>query len=255
MATACEGTTMRKNTVCTPILLVCSLFLAGPCVHRTTAQTESIPYPKMAPAEQYLMNRDAEIALARSAAPDSISHDASVLVLTRHGYESAVEGKNGWTCMVDRGWGGMLDNSNFWNPKIRAASCLNPSAVRSFLPYDLKRTELVLAGHSKEEIIAATQAAIAKKELPMLEPGAMCYMMSKASYLFDQGDHAMSHVMFYTADDGTPWGANLANSPIFGVSYWSASPDAYPQLKSFPRIFVTLIAADKWSDGTPAMHM
>jgi len=61
--------------------------------------------------------------------------------------------------------------------------------------------------------------------------------------------------MFYTADDGTAWGANLANSPIMGVSYWSASPDAYPQLKSFPRIFVSLIAADKWSDGTPAMHM
>jgi hypothetical protein len=80
-------------------------------------------------------------------------------------------------------------------------------------------------------------------------------MMSKSSYLFDQGDHTMSHIMFYTADDGTAWGANLANSPIMGVSYWSASPDAYPQLKSFPRIFVSLIAADKWSDGTPAMHM
>ena len=65
---------------------------------------------------------------------------------TRHGYETAVEGKNGWTCMVDRGWGGMLDNPDFWNPKIRAAGCLNPSAARSFLPYDLKRTELVLAG-------------------------------------------------------------------------------------------------------------
>jgi hypothetical protein len=246
---------MRENTVRNTVLLVCSMLLAGPCAHRTPAQIPASPYPKMVPIEQYLMNHDAEIALARSAAPDAISHDASVLVLTRHGYEPAVQGKNGWSCIVDRGWGGMLDNPDFWNPKIRAAACLNPSAARSFLPYDLKRTELVLAGHSKEKIIAATQAAIAKKELPMLEPGAMCYMMSKASYLFDQGDHTMSHVMFYTADDGTPWGANLANSPIIGVSYWSASPDTYPQLKSFPRIFVSLIAADKWSDGTPAMHM
>ena len=41
----------------------------------------------------------------------------------------------------------------------------------------------------------------------------MCYMMSKTSYLFDQGGHTMSHVMFYTADDGTPWGANLATLP------------------------------------------
>lgn len=231
------------------------MLLAGLLTHRTSAQATANRYLKMATLDQYLMARDAEVALARSAAPDAISHDASVLVLTRHGYEAAVEGTNGWTCMVDRGWSGMLDHPDFWNPKIRAAACLNPSAVRSFLPYDLKRTELVLAGNSKEEIIAATQTAIAKKELPTLEPGAMCYMMSRKSYLFDQGDHTMSHVMFYTADDGTPWGVNLANSPIVGVNYWSASPDTYPELKSFPRIFVSLIAADKWSDGTPATHM
>jgi hypothetical protein len=83
----------------------------------------------------------------------------------------------------------------------------------------------------------------------------MCYMMSKTSYLFDQGDHTMSHVMFYTADDGAPWGANLAHSPIMGVNYWTASPDIYPQVKTFPRIFISLIAAGTWSDGTPAMRM
>ena len=246
---------MRKNTLHTPVLLVCSMLLAGPCALRTPAQTPAGPYPKMAPIEQYLMNRDAEIALARSAAPDAISRDAAVLVLTRHGYETAVEGKNGWTCIVDRGWGGMLDHPDFWNPKIRAAGCLNPSATRSFLPYDLKRTDLVIGRHSKDQIIAATQAAIANKALPMLEPGAMCYMMSKTSYLFEQGEHTMSHVMFYTSDDGTTWGANLGNSPIMGVSYWSASHDTYPQLGTFPRIFVSLIAVDKWSDGTPAMKM
>jgi hypothetical protein len=250
---------MRKITARNTALLACSLLLAGACAHRTPAQTpaqtSANPYPKMAPIEQYLMTRDAEIALARTAAPDAISHDATVLVLTRHGYETAVEGKNGWTCIVDRGWGGMLDYPEFWNPKIRAAGCLNPAASRSVLPYDLKRAELVLAGRSKDEIIAETQTAIAKKELPMLESGAMCYMMSKTNYLFDQGDHAMSHVMFYTADDGASLGANLAHSPIMGVSYWSFSPDTYPQLRTFPRIFVSLIGVDKWSDGTPAMHM
>lgn len=246
---------MREKTGPTSILVVCLMLLAGACVHQLPAQTAANAYPKMAAIEQYLMDRDAEIALARSAAPDAISHDAAVLVLTPRGYQTAAEGKNGWTCMVDRGWGGMLDYPDFWNPKIRAAACLNPSATRSFLPYDLKRAELILEGKSKEEIIAATQAAIVKKELPALEPGAMCYMMSKMSYLFDQGSHTMSHVMFYTADDGSPWGANLPNSPIFGVSYWSASLDTYPHLRTFPRIFVSLIPADKWSDGTPAMHM
>lgn len=248
---------MRTPIAKTTILLAGCMMLAGFCVERTPAQTAAVQYPKMAPLSEYLMTRDAEVTLARSAAPDAISKDASVLVLTSHGYDKAVEGKNGWVCMVDRGWSGMLDHPDFWNVKIRAAGCLNPAAARSFLPYDLLRTKLVLAGMSKEGIIAATQAAIAKKELPTLEAGAMCYMMSKTDYLFDMGEHTMSHVMFYTADDGAPWGANVANSPIMGVSYWAASPDSYPQMKSFPRIFVSLIAADKWSDGTPAapMHM
>jgi hypothetical protein len=134
----------------------------------------------MAPFEQYLMDRDAEIALARSAAPDAVSHDASVLVLTRHGYETAVEGKNGWVCWVGRGWMAMFDHPEFWNPKVRAADCLNPPAARSILPYAYKRTEMLLAGHSKQEVIAAIKSAIDKKELPALEPGTLSYMMSKS---------------------------------------------------------------------------
>jgi len=46
------------------------------------AQEAKMPYPKMAPIDQYLMaDQGAEIALARSAAPDSISRDAEVQVL------------------------------------------------------------------------------------------------------------------------------------------------------------------------------
>ena len=68
------------------------------------AAAQSDKYPKMAPADQYLMERDAEILLARSAAPDSISSDATILVLGRQGYETAVRGKNGFVCMVERSW-------------------------------------------------------------------------------------------------------------------------------------------------------
>jgi len=152
-------------------------------------QDAKTAYPTMAPVEQYLMDRTAEIALARSAAPAAISRDASVMVLTRHGYETAVQGKNGWVCMVGRGWGAMFDNPEFWNPKVRAAGCFNPPAARSVLPYDYKRAALVLAGHSKLEVIAMMKAAMDKKELPALEQGAICYMMSKSSYLTDSGDH------------------------------------------------------------------
>ena len=213
-------------------------------------------YPTMAPVEQYLMDRDAEIALARSAAPDAISHDASVIVLTRHGYEAAVQGKNGWVCWVGRGWMAMFDHPEFWNPRIRAADCLNPPAARSVLPYAYKRTELLLAGHSKLKVIAAIKAAIEKKELPPLEQGTVSYMMSKSSYLTDHGDHNAPHLMFFqTNKNDATWGANLTNSPVLSVNYWYLSEEAYPQLKTFPPLSVFLVMVDKWSDGTTAPHM
>lgn len=219
------------------------------------AQNAKDPYPTMAPIEKYLMERDAEIALARSAAPEAISKDASIMVLTRHGYEIAEKGTNGWACWVGRSWGAMFDHPEFWNPKVRAAECINAPAVRSVLPYAYKRTELVLAGDSKAEIVAAMKAVIDKKELPAIEPGTVSYMMSKDSYLTDQGGHNMPHMMFYETADPAAWGANLTNSPLMGVNYWCLSPDAYPELKSFPPLTVFLIAAEKWSDGTPAPSM
>ena len=241
-----------RITLLSGFALVAALIASRP----VAAQDAKQPYPNMAPIEQYLMDRDDEIALARSAAPDAISHDASVIVLTRHGYETAVEGKNGWVCWVGRGWMGMFDHPEFWNPKVRAAECINPPAVRSVLPYAYKRTELLLAGHSKQEVIAAIKAAIDKKELPALEQGTVSYMMSKDSYLSDYGGHNAPHMMFYeTAKDGAAWGANLTNSPVLAVNYWYISAEAYPQLKSFPPLSVFLVGVTKWSDGTPAPSM
>jgi hypothetical protein len=246
------------------IILAGALVLAALAAPRPVAAQDGAqknqdvkpPYATMAPLEQYLMDRDAEIALARSAAPDAISHDATILVLTRRGYETAIEGKNGWVCWVGRAWGGMFDNPEFWNPKVRAAGCLNPPGARSVLPLDTKRTELVLAGHSKAEIVSAMAAAIEKKQLPALEPGTVCYMMGKASYLTDQGGHNMPHLMFYdSVKEPVAWGANVENSPMMGVNFWAMSLDAYPQLKSFPPLVVFLVGVEKWSDGTAAPSM
>ncbi len=246
---------MNRNQIHSILLSAFAIVVALIASRPAAAQDAKQPYPTIAPVEQYLMDREAEITLARSAAPDAISHDASVLVLTRHGYALAVQGKNGWVCMVGRGWGAMFDHPEFWTPKVRAAGCLNPPAARSVLPYDYKRTELLLAGHSKPEVIAAIKAAIDKKELPALEPGTVCYMMSKSSYLTDDGGHNGPHLMFYESLDDATWGANMPNSPVLSVNYWYISAQAYPQLKSFPPLSVFLVGVDKWSDGTPASPM
>jgi hypothetical protein len=213
------------------------------------AQDAKTPYPSMAPLDQYLMERNAEIALARSAAPEAISRDAEVLVLGRHGYETAVKGKNGFVCVVERGWMSPFDgdgSAGFWNPKLRGPVCFNPPAARSILPMTYKRTEMVLAGESKAQIIDGIKMFM-KQELPSLEPGAMSYMMSKEQYLSDEGNHHwMAHLMFYTPlMDGAVWGADLPKSPVM----------LNPQFRGAPEpIDVFMVPAGWWSDGTPDLH-
>jgi hypothetical protein len=214
---------------------------------RTQAQENKSPYPSMAPLAQYLMtDRNAEIALARSAAPKSISADATILVLGRHGYETAVEGKNGFVCIVERMWTAPFEHPEFWNPKGRGPICYNPPAARSSLLYTFNRVKLVLAGMTKAQILERIKAAVANKELPMPESGAMSYMLSKESYLNDQAGHWVPHLMFHIPKtDGATWGANLDGSPVMVAPY---------RLVPEPETLF-LVPVAKWSDGTPASPM
>jgi len=209
------------------------------------AQTAKAGYPAMAPLEQYVMAESAETALARSAAPQSISDDAQILVLQRDGYAVSVKGKNGFVCIVERAWGKPTDDAEFWNQKMRAPHCFNQQAARSFLPIYLMKTKLALAGKSKTEILKTTESALDRKELPALEPGAMAYMMSKQQYLGDRDMNWHPHVMFFASGDTTKsWGANLLASPVIAAN----DPEE--------RVTILFLMADKWSDGTmaPVMH-
>lgn len=136
-----------------------------------------------------MMDRDAEMTLARSAAPPSVSQDAEILVLGPLGYESVAAGKNGFVCVVQRSWTAGIDVPDFWNPKLRAPICFNPPAVRSYLPQTIKKSEWILTGRSKAQMFDDLKSALARKESPAAEFGAMCYMMSRQGYLGDSVGH------------------------------------------------------------------
>jgi hypothetical protein len=245
---------MKRKSVKMMALGFFALAVAIGAARQARAQDTKTLYPSMAPLDQYLIaDRNAEIALARSAAPSSISRDATVMVLGSHGYETAVEGKNGFVCMVERAWMNPFDSPEFWNAKNRGPICLNPPAVRTVLPITLMRTKLVLAGKPKEEIKQSVKAAIEKKELPELETGAMSYMMSKDAYLTDKGGHNMSHLMFYMPH-GTVWGANVVDSSNNVSEPFPGSPLLLaPTYKGNPEpIDMFLMGTGVWSDGTPA---
>jgi hypothetical protein len=209
----------------------------------TKAEDAKAVYPAMAPLAQYqVASPSEEVALARSAAPASISVDAKVLTLGDHGYETAITGKNGFVCLVWRSWAAGFNDAEFWNPRIRAPVCLNPAAARTVLPGYLERTQWVLAGTSNSNMIARTRAAIASNRFVMPESGAMCYMMSKQGYLSDAGGHWHPHLMFFLAHtDGAAWGANLDGSPII-----AGQGDPEP-------VTTFIVPVIKWSDGTPAV--
>lgn len=215
---------------------------AGPAA----AQAAKTAYPSMAPTAEYrVASQAAEIALARSAAPVAISADATVMTLGDHGYETAAKGKNGFVCIVERAWASGFEDAEFWNPKERGPICFNPASVRSVLPTYLTRTEWVLAGATKAEIVTRTKAAIAAKAIRQPEAGAMCYMMSKDGYLGDTaGGHWHPHLMFFVPlTEAEAWGANVHGGPVVG-----GGPGSEPGTVFF-------ILVPNWSDGTPGPSM
>jgi hypothetical protein len=228
---------MRKNNM--KIAFVIPILFLWPSPAR--AQAAKAPYPAMAPLDQYLIaDEKVEIALARSAAPASISDAAEVMVLRRDGYATAAKGSNGFVCIVERSWGKATDDPEFWNPKMRAPHCFNPAASKTFLPIFLQKTKLVLAGKSRAQVLAATTSALDKGELPALAPGAMCYMMAKQQYLSDNDKSWHPHLMFFVSGDAAKsWGANLHGSPVIAGN----DPEE--------RVTVFMVVAGTWSDGTP----
>jgi hypothetical protein len=231
------------------ILFAMMLALVTAVARPIPGSTGSIRYAQMAPISRYLMtDRQAEIDLARSAAPPAISLHATVLVLASHGYETAEKGTNGFTCLVERSWTSPFDSNEFWNWKMRGPICYNPAAARTVLLYTLQRTEMALSGLTKSQMLDRTKGAVGDKRLPAPEPGSMSYMMSKHGDLGDGVGPWLSHLMFYApktdgAKNGASWGANLPESPVV----LDTSRRIVPEPET---IFMVPVA--HWSDGTLA---
>jgi hypothetical protein len=221
--------------------------LAAAATFPAQANAATTLYPKEAPVAQYLMaDRQSEIDLARTAAPKSISSHATIWVLKANGYETAVQGTNGFTCEVERSWTKAFDDDNFWNPKVLTPICFNAPATRSVLPYTVFATKLALAGATESEIRARLTAAVAAKQLPEPENGSVGYMMSKVSYIDDHVKAWHSHIMIYTpkalgANGGESWGANRDGSPVVYDSNHLLWPQPWA---------LFFVPVHYWSDGS-----
>ncbi len=204
------------------------------------------PYATMAPLAKYLIrDRKAEIALARSGGPSSISDRAEVLVLTKRGYVVAVKGTNGWVCAVERSWMAGFDDPEFWNWRARGPACFNPPAVRSVLPQYLTITQWVLSGATREAIAAKAKTDYADHRFADPASGSFAFMLSKEQYLLGADGPWRPHIMPFVAyDQVRTWAAGVKGSPIL------APP---PSAGFRPYQPVTLaIPVAHWSDGSSA---
>ena len=84
------------------------------------------------------------------------------------------------------------------------------------------------------------ESALDKKQLPALEPGAMCYMLSKQGNVSARDGHWHPHLMFFVPlGSAQTWGAGFPGSPILVADDASI------------RLSVLLLPVTGWSDGTP----
>jgi hypothetical protein len=187
--------------------------------------------PKYPPLSEYMMSPDAEVALAKSAAPDGVSDHATILVLTSSGYVVSTKGDNGFVCMVMRGWSAPTytpapDRNLVYDPQLRAPICFNPIAAQTVLPYQEFRTKLGMEGKSPDEITAATEQAYMKGDLPRMEAVAFAYMFSADQKLGPAGawhPHMMIFTPYYT---NAMMGNNSGNDMLPVVAADAGTPFA-----------------------------
>jgi len=208
------------------------------------ALADTPAYPARPPVAQYMMDKTAEIALARTAAPKPISDDATILVLGKAGYETAVQGSNGFTCFVGRSWMNDFDAADFWDPRDLTPNCWNAAAVDSELGEFLQRTQWVMAGVSKDEMAARTKVAWASHEYTLPPPGTVAYMMSKQQCIHAPAPcNWYPHIMFFQATaDAQKWGDNIKGVPVY-----SGASDTDP-------VTTFMVLVPEWSDGTPSPY-
>ncbi|MFY9740035.1 MAG: hypothetical protein WAK11_13450 [Candidatus Cybelea sp.] len=220
------------------------LFLAASALPFVARAATGEGLPARGPIAPYLMpNRQAEVALARSAAPPAIAANAEVLVLTSHGFETAVKGTNGFVCLVERSWTAPFNDTEFWNPEERGPDCYNPPAARTEIPQLLQEAQWALAGLSRQQMAERTRVAFADHSFRPPEPGAFGFMLSKQGYLNHAHGPWYPHIMFFVPrDQVASWGSNVDNSPTQSV-------DRGPYLST-----VIMVPVLSWSDGSPAPH-
>jgi hypothetical protein len=207
-------------------------FLIAAFAHSGVLLAQSASSHRYPPLREYLMTQEAEMALARSAAPPSVTAGATIKVLTQSGYQVVRKGENGFVCMVMRGWSApTYTPAQFrdlvYDPTVRAPICFNPEASRTAMPYYELRSKLAIEGKSPDQIVDGVQAAYAKGVLPKRDVVGFAYMWSADQRLGPGIGHWHPHMMIFSPYyENSMVGGNEFGSPLPQVSDDAGTPFA-----------------------------
>lgn len=168
-------------------LLTCLLLVLAASTGSAAAQSASAGSTELPP----ILDLEREIALARSAAPATVSAEATVLVLRRgEGFVVGEEGTSGVTCLVDRTW-----------PQTIEPHCYDPEGAETILPMRLRWAELRERGWPKERIDADIEEGIAAGRFRLPNRPVLTWMMSDGQVLYDDDGSFVGkwqpHLMIY----------------------------------------------------------
>ena len=213
-----------RNTLIS-LALFAALFV--PSVEAQISKSPVVSYP---PIQEYLMPQASEIALAKSAAPASISDGATIKVLTAFGFTIIHQGDNGFVCMVMRGFSApTYTPAQFrdlvYDATVRAPICFDPKAAKEVMPYYELRTKLAMQGKNPDQIAEGVQTAYSSGELPKRDGVSFAYMWSSDQNLASGIGHWHPHVMVFAPYyENSMAGGNTFGEPLPQVSDDAGTP-------------------------------
>ncbi len=199
-------------------LVIPSLLLTGLLGHWALAegQRKSTPLPTLLPLA-------CEISLALSAAPEYLQREASVMALTRAGYEQVRHGSNAFTCIVNRD-----------DPRVLKPTCFDASGTESVVPTIVYRGQRLMQGDALSEINADIARGFESGQFISQPHPGVAYMLSRYNRPVNRQTGELGffppHVMFHAPglsneDIGHDMNYHDPNRPLPMIAY--GGPQGY----------------------------
>lgn len=135
--------------------------------------------------------RDVQIRIAKLAAPKEVTDHADIYILGRRGYELAVRGDNGFSCMIERE-----------KPDTMEPECYDAEGSATTMKVRSYEEQQRASGVGEQAIEESIKAGYKSGEFKPPSKAGIVYMLSDYNYVLNPETgkiiHFPGHLMFYS---------------------------------------------------------